>query len=282
MTPPWRDRERSESAGYADRRHAGTVLAERLADLQGRRDVLVLALPRGGVEVAYEVARALEAPLDVLVVRKIGAPGREELALGALATGDVLVLDERLARQFGVGTHELTALKERARAELERRERLYRGDRPPLDVAGKVVVLVDDGLATGSTMRAAVAALRTRKPLRVVVAAPVGPPPVCEIIREEADEVVCVLEPPAMYAVGSWYGDFRQTSDDEVRRLLTAARTEHEEAAAGADEAGARGAGLDAGPSADDVDGSDAGRDGASEAGHEGAPGAGTSDDTGG
>ncbi len=250
MTPPWKDRDRSESAGYADRRHAGTVLAERLADLKGRRDVLVLALPRGGVEVAYEVARALQAPLDVLVVRKIGAPGREELALGALATGDVLVLDERLARQFGVGPQELTALKERARVELERRERLYRGDRPPLDVAEKVVVLVDDGLATGSTMRAAVAALRTRKPLRVVVAAPVGPPPVCEIIREEADEVVCVLEPPAMYAVGSWYGDFSQTSDDEVRRLLDAARTEHEEAAAGADEAGQEGS-PGARPSAD-------------------------------
>ncbi|MBM3147696.1 MAG: phosphoribosyltransferase [Actinobacteria bacterium] len=248
MTPPWRDRDRSESAGYADRRQAGTVLAERLVGLKGRRDVLVLALPRGGVEVAYEVARALDAPLDVLVVRKIGAPGREELALGALATGDVLVLDERLARQFGVGGQELTALKERARVELERRERLYRGDRPPLDVAGKVVVLVDDGLATGSTMRAAVAALRTRRPLRVVVAAPVGPPPVCQIIREEADEVVCLLEPPAMYAVGSWYGDFSQTSDDEVRRLLDAARAEY--------EAAAPVAGRDAVSGADDGDGS--------------------------
>lgn len=223
MTRSWREWGGPGSDRYADRRHAGEVLAQRLTDLKGRDDVLVLGLPRGGVVVAYEVACELDAPLDVLVVRKIGAPGREELAIGALATGDVLVFDERLARQFGVGSGELATLKERARRELERRERLYRGDRPPLDVEHKVVVLVDDGLATGSTMRAAVASLRARRPKRIVVAVPVGPPPVCAALGDEADEVICVLEPPAMYAVGSWYGDFTQTSDDEVGRLLDAA-----------------------------------------------------------
>lgn len=241
MARSWREWGGAETERYADRRHAGEVLAQRLADLKGRDDVLVLGLPRGGVVVAYEVACELGAPLDVLVVRKIGAPGREELAIGALATGDVLVFDERLARQFGVDERELAALKERARRELERRERLYRGDRPPLDVRDKVVVLVDDGLATGSTMRAAVASLRARSPRRVVVAVPVGPPPVCAALGDEADEVICVLEPPAMYAVGSWYGDFTQTSDEEVGRLLEAACRDRPQSQAAAGPASAAG-----------------------------------------
>jgi putative phosphoribosyl transferase len=205
---------------YADRRDAGKHLAGRLAAYAGREDVLVLALPRGGVEVGYEVARALGCPLDVLVVRKIGLPGREELAVGAVAAGGVLVVDVEVARSYGVDSHALADLRDRAVQELDRREREYRAERPALPVAGKVAIVVDDGLATGSTMLAAVKALRERGPRSIVVAVPVGPPSVCRRLTAVADEVVCVQTPAQLWAVGSWYLDFHQTGDDEVRGLL--------------------------------------------------------------
>jgi putative phosphoribosyl transferase len=209
---------------FRDRAHAGQVLAEDLAGYGGRKDVLVLALPRGGVEVGYHVALALACPLDVLVVRKIGTPGQEELALGAVATGDILVLEQGLGSTYGADSRTIAGLADVARRELARRERLYRDEQPGLAVAGKTVIVVDDGMATGATMRAAVRSLRRRGPQRIVVAVPVGPPGVCADLEEEADEVLCPLSPDAMWAVGAWYDDFRQTSDDQVRALLRAAR----------------------------------------------------------
>src|SRR5688572_26838768 len=177
---------------YRDRRHAGTELAHRLGHLKGD-DVVVLGLPRGGVPVAFEVARALEAPLDVFVVRKLGLPGHEELAMGAIATGGVQLLDPGVIRASGVSEDEIEAVADRVRGELERRERAYRGERSPPDVRDRTVILVDDGLATGSTMRAAVRALRRQGPARVVVAVPVGAPDSCSELDGEADEVVCAI-----------------------------------------------------------------------------------------
>jgi putative phosphoribosyl transferase len=209
---------------FRDRAHAGRVLADGLAEYGGRRDVVVLALPRGGVEVGYEVAQALGCPLDILVVRKIGTPGNEELALGAVATGDILVLEQGLGSTYGPDSRTIAGLAEEARRELSRRERLYRDEQPGLAVAGQIVILVDDGMATGATMRAAVRSLRRRGPQRIVVAVPVGPPSACIELEGEADEVLCLLSPDTMWAVGAWYEDFRQTSDDQVRALLRAAR----------------------------------------------------------
>jgi putative phosphoribosyl transferase len=185
--------------------------------------VIVLGLPRGGVPVAFEVARALDAPLDVFLVRKLGAPGHEELAMGAIASGGVVVVNDDVVRALKIAPEDVMAEVENEREELTRRESTYRNGRPPLDVRGKTVILVDDGLATGSTMRAAVTALRQKEPERIVVAVPVGAASTCEEFRVIADECVCVIAPENFRAVGLWYDDFSQTSDDEVCDLLTRA-----------------------------------------------------------
>jgi len=212
---------------FRDRREAGQVLADRLTAYAGRPDVLVLALPRGGVPVAYEVARALGAPLDVFLVRKLGVPGQEELAMGAVATGGVRVLNEQVVGALGIPPSVIEAVAAWQQQELARRERLYRGDRPPPDVRGRTVILVDDGLATGSTMRAALAALRRQQPARLVVAVPTAAPETCDELRAEADDVVCATTPEPFDSVGLWYEDFSQTTDEEVRELLErAARDE--------------------------------------------------------
>jgi putative phosphoribosyl transferase len=208
---------------FRDRVEAGRMLAERLRAYAGRDDVIVLALPRGGVPVGYEVAKALGTPLGVFVVRKLGVPGHEELAMGAIASGGVILLDEGLVRRLRLGREELERTVANELRELERREEAYTGGREPPDVEGKTVILVDDGLATGSTMRAAVLAVQRLNPARTVVAVPVASPETCEDLRDVADETVCVLTPSPFRAVGLWYDDFSQTSDDEVRRLLAEA-----------------------------------------------------------
>ena len=209
---------------FRDRADAGRALAARLGHLAGRDDVLVLGLPRGGVPVASEIASALGAPLDVLVARKLGAPGHSELAMGAVAPGGVRVLHHAVVRALGVPPEVVDHVARREEAEVARREESYRKGRPPLDVAGKAVVVVDDGLATGSTMRAAVAALRTLGPRRIVVAVPVGAQETCAQLATEADEVVCLEMPAGFRAVGQWYDDFSQTTDDEIRALLALSR----------------------------------------------------------
>jgi putative phosphoribosyl transferase len=208
---------------FRDRREAGRALAERLRRYAGRDDVIVLALPRGGVPVAFEVASALGVPLDVLLVRKLGVPGHEELAFGAIASGGLIVLDRDLIGQLGLSSAMIERVIAREAAELERRERAYRGDRPPPDLRGRTVVLVDDGLATGSTMMAAAAAVAQQDPARVIVAVPVAAADTCQKLRRQADEVICLVTPSPFHAVGIWYEDFRPTNDDEVRRLLAAA-----------------------------------------------------------
>ena len=213
------------AARFRNRAEAGRLLAERLREYAGRNDVVVLALPRGGVPVAYEVARALDAPLDVFLVRKLGVPGREELAMGAIASGGLIVLDQRIVRALGIPEQEIERIVAAEAAELRRREKAYRGDREPPQLAGKTVVLVDDGLATGSSMRAAVLAVRRHDPARVNVAVPVASPEACEEFRAEVDEIVCLLTPHPFGAVGIWYEDFSQTTDDEVRALLAQAAT---------------------------------------------------------
>ncbi len=205
---------------FADRADAGRQLADRLADYADDKHVLVLALPRGGVPVAAEVAHALHAPLDLFLVRKLGVPGHEELAMGAIASGGVRVLNEDVVSALQIPHDVIDAVAEQEQRELERRERAYRGDRPPVQVRGRTVILVDDGLATGSSMRAAVAALRQQGPARIVVAVPVGAPETCHDLGHEADAVVCVQTPEPFYAVGLWYEDFAQTTDEEVRELL--------------------------------------------------------------
>jgi putative phosphoribosyl transferase len=214
-------------ARFRDRVEAGRCLAEALKPYTGRPNLLVLALPRGGVPVAYEVARALHAPLDVLLVRKLGVPGHEELAMGAIASGGVRIVSEDVIAMLGIPDRVIATVAAAEEKELERRERLYRDGRPPPDVRGRVVILVDDGLATGATMRAAAAALRTQHPEWLVVAVPVAPPETCEALRAEADDVVCALSPEPFVAVGAWYDDFAQISDDEVRALLRRAAQEH-------------------------------------------------------
>ena len=205
---------------FRDRREAGRVLAEKLVAYANRPDVLVLALPRGGVPVAYEVAQALSAPFDVFVVRKLGVPGYEELAMGAVATGGVRVLNDQLVESLGIPEQMIDAAALREQQELARRERLYRGGRPPPDVRGRTVILVDDGLATGATMRAAIEALRRQNPARIVVAVPTASPETCEEMKSKADEVICAITPEPFHAVGRWYQDFSQTTDEEVRVLL--------------------------------------------------------------
>lgn len=211
---------------FRDRRDAGRRLAEQLRRYGGRKDVVVLALPRGGVPVAYEVAAALELPLDVFVVRKLGVPGHEELAMGAIASGGTRVVNERIAGALSLNEPTIAASAAEEQRRLEERERRYRGDRPPPDVGGRVALLVDDGLATGSTMRAAVQAVRAQEPAATVVAVPVAPPETCRRLAEEADDVVCVNMPEAFEAVGSYYEDFGQTTDDEVAELLERAQRE--------------------------------------------------------
>lgn len=206
--------------GFRDRTDAGRQLAEKLAVYANRPDVLVLALPRGGVPVAFEVARALGAPLDVFVVRKLGVPGHEELAMGAVASGGLRVLNEEIVGGLGIRKHEIGKAVDRELHEISRRERLYRGDRPPPEVSGRTIILVDDGLATGATMRAAVQALRQQQPARIVVAVPTASPDTCEVLKTEADDVVSVITPEPFLAVGHWYDDFAQTTDAEVRDLL--------------------------------------------------------------
>jgi predicted phosphoribosyltransferase len=208
---------------FHDRRDAGRQLAALLTRYAGRPGVLVLALPRGGVPVGYEVARALGVPLDVFLVRKLGVPGREELAMGALASGGVRVLNEEVVRALRIPDYVIDGVTANELRELERREQVYRDDRPAPDVRGRTVILVDDGLATGSSMRAAVEALRLREPERIVVAVPVGARETCAMMGEVADEAVCAFEPENFAAVGLWYADFSQTTDEEVRDLLAGA-----------------------------------------------------------
>ncbi|MDQ3998568.1 MAG: phosphoribosyltransferase [Gemmatimonadota bacterium] len=210
-------------ARFRDRRDAGRRLATNLVTYAGRPDVIVLALPRGGVPVAFEVAQALAAPLDVFLVRKLGMPGHEEFAIGAIASGGVTVLNEDTLREYGVSREQVADVVAAEQRELERREHRYRGDRAFPDLAGRTVILIDDGLATGSTMRAAVAALRQERPARVIVAVPTAPAETCDELRTIVDEMVCLITPDPFYAVGLWYEDFSQTTDEEVRELLESA-----------------------------------------------------------
>jgi predicted phosphoribosyltransferase len=212
-------------ARFRDRADAGRRLAAELAGYADDPDVRVLALPRGGVPVAFEVARALHAPLHPFVVRKLGLPGREEYAMGAIASGGVTILSEDIVRRFGVSDAAVERVIAREREELERRERRFADDRPLPDVEGRTVILVDDGLATGASMWAAVEALRRLRPRRLVVAVPVAAGETCEEFRAVADDVVCVATPEPFHAVGLWYDDFSQTGDDEVHDLLERART---------------------------------------------------------
>jgi putative phosphoribosyl transferase len=219
---------------FRDRRDAGRQLAARLRRYADRSDVLVLALPRGGVPVAYEVAQELNAPLDVFLVRKLGVPGYEELAMGAIASGGVRVLNEDIVNYLRIPDEVMDAVAIREQRELERRERAYRADRPPPDVKDRVVILIDDGLATGSTMRAAAESLRLQKPRRIVVAVPVSSPETCNQFRSEVDEIVCAFTPEHFQGVGLWYENFSQTSDEEVRELLKQATQEQHHVASSA------------------------------------------------
>jgi predicted phosphoribosyltransferase len=216
---------------FQDRKDGGRQLAARLTNYADRPDVLVLALPRGGVPVAFEVAKHLAAPLDIFLVRKLGVPGQEELAMGAIASGGVRVINEEVVRYLDIPAEVIDAVAANEQRELERRERAYRDDRPPPEVKGRVVILIDDGLATGSTMRAAAAALRRQNPARIVVAVPVSAPETCEEFRGEVDEIVCAVTPAPFLGVGLWYKDFSQTTDEEVRELLQRAPQQQQQAA---------------------------------------------------
>jgi putative phosphoribosyl transferase len=216
--------EDSMAARFRDRHDAGKRLARELKQYAGRPDVVVLALPRGGVPVAYEVARELGAPLDTFLVRKLGMPGHEELAIGAIASGGVRVLNEDVLRSVPLDEATIARVAAEEQRELERREREYRGDRPLPDVQGRTVILVDDGVATGSTMRAAAVAVKQQEPERLIVAVPVAAPETCDELRNEVDDVVCALTPEPFQAIGLWYEDFAQTTDEEVRELLANAR----------------------------------------------------------
>lgn len=205
---------------FRDRREAGQVLATMLSGYRDDPDVVVLGLPRGGVPVAYEIAVTLHVALDVMVVRKLGVPGHEELAMGAIASGGVQVINEDVVRYLNLTPAVLASVAAVEQEELARREQAYRGERPPVAVDGRTVILVDDGLATGSTMRAAVTALRRRRPARIVIAIPTAAPETCEELKLEVDEIVCPMTPAPFYGVGQWYEVFDQTPDEEVRDLL--------------------------------------------------------------
>lgn len=211
---------------FRDRTEGGQMLATKLAAYANRPDVLVLALPRGGVSVAFEVARALHAPLDVIIVRKLGVPGEEELAMGAIASGGVRVLNDDVVQMLAIPEEVINKVAAHEQRELERRELLYRGDRPAYEVHGHTIILVDDGIATGATMRAAVAAVRQQQPARIVIAVPAAASSTCEEFAAEVDELVCVIRPEEFFAVGFWYENFSQTTDEEVRDLLQQAMHE--------------------------------------------------------
>lgn len=208
---------------FLNRREAGIELAEKLGHFAGKRDVLVLGLARGGVPVAYEVARALHVPLDVFVVRKLGAPGHEEFAIGAIATGGIRVLNPEAIQRLGITSSAIERVTMLEQQELERREKMYRGDRPPVSVKGRTVIVVDDGLATGATMQAAITALRRQDPAAIIAAAPVVAPETCRSLRTVADGCEYVQAPEPFYGVGLWYADFSPTSDAEVQSLLESA-----------------------------------------------------------
>ena len=208
---------------FRNRTEAGQVLARCLQQYKNQPDVLILGLPRGGVPVAYEVAREMKAPLDVFIVRKLGVPGHEELGMGAIATGGVRILQDGIVRELGISPQTIEAVSAREQAELERRERLYRGDRPAPTIKGRTVVIVDDGLATGSTMKAAIQAVRQQDPRQVIVAVPTAPSETCEQLKESADHVVCALTPEPFFSVGGSYADFTQITDGEVRDLIASA-----------------------------------------------------------
>lgn len=218
---------------FQNRTDAGRQLAVHLERYADRSDVIVLALPRGGVPVAFEVARTLHAPLDVFIVRKLGVPGHEELAMGAIATGNVRVINDDVVEMLGIDQKEIDAVAAQEQKEMNRREREYRGDRPSPAVDGRIAILVDDGLATGSTMRAAVIALRQLHPRRIVVATPAASAETCDEFREEVDEIVCAATPRPFYSVGAWYEDFAQTTDSEVHDLLERAGSHSGPATAG-------------------------------------------------
>jgi len=208
------------SQPFRDRVEAGELLGQDLSQYRDRDDVVVLALPRGGVPVAREVARVLGVPFDVFVVRKLGVPGHEELAMGAIASGGIRLVNDEVVNALGIPANVIDAVAMSEQFEVDRREQLYRGNRAPIGLSNKTVIIVDDGLATGSTMRAAVMAARQQRPARVIVAVPVGAPSTCAGLAREADDVVCVRMPDPFVAVGLWYRDFTPTSDDEVRSLL--------------------------------------------------------------
>jgi predicted phosphoribosyltransferase len=208
---------------FRDRAQAGRVLAEHLVAYANRPDVLVLALPRGGVPVAYEVARALGAPLDLFLVRKLGVPGHEELAMGAIASGGMRVINWDVVQALGIPEYVIDDVVAEEQHELARREQEYRGNRPPPDVRGRTAILIDDGLATGSSMRAAVRALRQQGPARLIVAVPTAARETCDAFEPEVDEIICAITPEPFYAVGLWYENFSQTGDEEVRALLESA-----------------------------------------------------------
>jgi len=205
---------------FRDRPQAGQLLSKKLAGYANREDVIVLALPRGGVPVAREIARSLHAPLDVFLVRKLGVPGQEELAMGAIASGGVRILNQDIVQTMGIPAHVIDSVTATEVQELARRERLYRGDRPAPDVMSRTVILVDDGLATGATMRAAVAALRRMKPRRIVIAVPIAAVPTRQEFAREVDEIVCLHTPDPFFSVGFWYDDFSQTTDEDIREML--------------------------------------------------------------
>lgn len=214
------DRASNDQRPFRDRREAGQELATRLKKYAGRNDVVVLALPRGGVPVAYEVADALGAPLDIFLVRKLGTPGHRELAMGAIASGGIRVLNEDVVRWLGIKPEQIEAVAREEQRELERRQQAYLDGREPHPLEGRIVILVDDGLATGSTMRAAAEAIRQRNPAQVIVAVPVGAPDTCREMAAFADEVMCARTPEPFSAVGQWYLDFGQTTDEEVMDLM--------------------------------------------------------------
>ncbi|HEY9697350.1 MAG TPA: phosphoribosyltransferase [Trichocoleus sp.] len=211
---------------FRNRIEAGQLLAVQLQEYVGHPDVLVLALPRGGVPVAYEIAKVLQAPLDLCLVRKLGVPTQPELAMGAIASGGVMVLNEGVLQSLHISQDALTEVAAQEQQELKRRDRAYRGEQPFPDLRDRSLIVVDDGIATGSTMRAAVTALRTHQPKQIIIAVPVAPPQIDQMFQAVADRVVCLIQPDSLSSIGMWYDDFSQTDDDEVRELLQRSRQE--------------------------------------------------------